>query len=189
MLRVCFPAARSGPAAAGRAATAASSPVAAPTSSGVSPVTVTGEGVVQPKNLLVPIGTDFKTLVDACGGLREDVDIARIVAGGPMMGFAITDLETPVTKGTSGITVLTAESIRQEHASACVRCGMCVDVCPLDLVPTKLALAARYQDVNLLNRYHIDACMECGCCAYQCPAGIPLVQLIRSGKILKRNRK
>ena len=152
-------------------------------------VTVTGEGIVQPKNLLVPIGTDFKTLIDACGGLREDVDIARIIAGGPMMGFAITDLDTPVTKGTSGITVLTAESIRREQATACVRCGMCVDVCPLDLVPTKLALAARHQNVELLNRYHIDACMECGCCAYQCPAGIPLVQLIRSGKILKRNRK
>jgi len=147
-------------------------------------MTVTGPGIVNPKNLLVPIGTDFETVINFCGGLKEDA--TRIIAGGPMMGFSITDLNTPVTKGTSGITVLTAKEVRDTETTACVRCGMCVDACPLDLIPTKLALAARFKNVDVLKRYSVDACMECGCCAYQCPANIPLVQLIRTGKIYKR---
>ena len=147
-------------------------------------MTVTGPGVVNPKNLLVPIGTDFETVINFCGGLKEDA--ARIIAGGPMMGFSVTDLSIPVTKGTSGITVLTAKELNESETTACVRCGLCVDTCPLDLVPTKIALAARFKNVDVLTRYNVDACMECGCCAYQCPANIPLVQLIRTGKIYKR---
>jgi len=143
-------------------------------------VTVSGGGIENPKNLLVPIGISYQALVDACGGLR--VEAARIISGGPMMGFAFGDLSAPVTKGTSGITVLTAEDVRQEEEQACVRCGRCVDVCPLNLVPTKIALAARHRDHELAQQYHITACMECGCCAYNCPSRIPLVQLIRVGK-------
>lgn len=150
-------------------------------------VTVTGPGIVEPKNLIVPIGTDFETVINYCGGLKENV--ARIIAGGPMMGFSITDLSIPVTKGTSGITVLTQNELASSETTACVRCGLCVDSCPLDLVPTKLALAARFKNVDILEQYNVDACMECGCCAYQCPANIPLVQLIRTGKILKRNKR
>jgi electron transport complex protein RnfC len=149
-------------------------------------VTVTGPGIKEPKNLIIPIGTDFKTVIEHCGGLTDKA--SRIIAGGPMMGFSVTDLETPVTKGTSGITVLTDKEIRANHTTACVRCGMCVDACPLDLIPTKLALAARYKNQEILQQYSVDACMECGCCAYQCPAGIPLVQLIRTGKIINRKR-
>jgi len=147
-------------------------------------MTVTGPGIVNPKNLLVPIGTDFETVINYCGGLKEEA--TRIIAGGPMMGFSVTDLSTPVTKGTSGITVLTAKEVKETETTACVRCGMCVDACPLDLIPTKIALAARFKNVDVLKRYSVDACMECGCCAYQCPANIPLVQLIRTGKIYKR---
>ncbi len=147
-------------------------------------VTVTGAGIENPKNLIVPIGTPFQTVIDYCGGIKDNV--SRIIAGGPMMGFSVTDLEIPVTKGTSGITVLTHDDIKQANTTACVRCGMCVDTCPLDLVPTKLALAARHKSIDTLKQYSVDACMECGCCAYQCPANIPLVQLIRTGKILKK---
>ena len=143
-------------------------------------VTVSGAGIENPKNLLVPIGISYQALVDACGGLRAEA--ARVVSGGPMMGFALGDLSAPVTKGTSGITVLTAADVRQAEEQACVRCGRCVDVCPLNLVPTKIALAARHRDHELAQRYHIMACMECGCCAYNCPSRIPLVQLIRVGK-------
>ena len=150
-------------------------------------VTVTGPGIANPKNLIVPIGTDFETVINYCGGLKEDA--ARIIAGGPMMGFSITDLATPVTKGTSGITILTQRELNKSAMTACVRCGMCVDNCPLDLVPTKIALAARFKKVEILEQYNVDACMECGCCAYQCPANIPLVQLIRTGKILKRSKR
>jgi len=98
------------------------------------------------------------------------------------MGFSVADLETPVTKGTSGIVVLTAAELRGGEETACVRCGRCVDVCPLNLVPTKIAMASRHEDWELAQKYDINACMECGCCAYTCPARIPLVQLIRMGK-------
>ncbi len=145
-------------------------------------VTVTGAGVKRPKNLLVPIGASYGDLIDACGGLRDDA--ARVVAGGPMMGFTLGTLQVPVTKGTSGVTVLTRDEVAKARQTACVRCGRCVDVCPMRLVPTRLALAARMGDADLARRYHITACMECGCCAYGCPAGIPLVQLIRLGKVM-----
>ncbi len=143
-------------------------------------VTVTGHGITTPKNLLVPVGTPYQDLIDACGGLKPSA--VRVVSGGPMMGFTVVDLKTPVTKGTSGLTVLTADDVQQAEETACVRCGRCVDVCPLGLVPTKIALAARKEIWDVVKRYHIQACMECGCCAYTCPASIPLVQLIRMGK-------
>ena len=145
-------------------------------------VSVTGGGIVEPKNLLVPIGIPMGRLIEQCGGLKKTA--ARIIAGGPMMGFAFTNPDIPVTKGTSGITVLNHEEIRKVEQSACVRCGRCVDVCPMNLVPTKVAMAARFKDLNLARKYNIMACFECGSCAYICPAGLPLVQNIRTGKAL-----
>jgi len=143
-------------------------------------VTVSGSGIAGPKNLLVPIGIRYGDLIAFCGGLTDDA--ARVIAGGPMMGFALGDLDTPVTKGTSGLTVLTGREVRRADETSCIRCGRCADVCPLNLVPTKIALSARHQDWELARRYYITACCECGCCAYVCPAGIPLTQLIRMGK-------
>ena len=143
-------------------------------------VTISGAGIVQPRNLLVPVGISYQELIDCCGGLRPEA--MRIIAGGPMMGFSLGNLDTPVTKGTSGVTVLTQEEIRRTEAQVCIRCGRCVDVCPLNLVPAKIALAARHRDWELAHHYHMTACMECGCCAYICPSSIPLVQLIRTGK-------
>ena len=143
-------------------------------------ICVTGEGVVTPKNLLAPVGASYAELIACCGGLAADA--ARVISGGPMMGFALGDLDVPVTKGASGVVVLTAGQVRKAEETACVRCGRCVDVCPLNLVPTRIALAARASDWDLARRYHITACCECGCCAYTCPASIPLVQLIRVGK-------
>ena len=145
-------------------------------------VTVSGRGIRHPKNLLVPIGTDYRALIDYCGGLTEDA--ARVVAGGPMMGFTLGNLDTPVTKGTSGVTVLTHGELDKIHETACVRCGRCAEVCPMRLVPTKLAQAARANKPELARSYHVTACMECGCCAYACPARLPLVQLIRLAKII-----
>ncbi len=143
-------------------------------------ISVTGEGVVSPKNLLVPVGTSYAALIDYCGGMTDEA--SRVISGGPMMGFALGDLETPVTKGTSGVVVLTEAQTRKAEETACVRCGRCVDVCPLGLVPTRIALAVRKKDWELARRYYLTACCECGCCAYVCPAEIPLVQLIRAGK-------
>jgi electron transport complex protein RnfC len=143
-------------------------------------VTVSGEGVARPGNLLVPIGARYGELVSHCGGLSDDA--VTIIAGGPMTGFAVGDLDVPVTKGTSGLLVLRAEEGGGPEETPCIRCGRCVDVCPVNLVPTKIALAARAADWEQAAQYHMRACIECGCCAYGCPAGIPLGQLIRMGK-------
>jgi electron transport complex protein RnfC len=145
-------------------------------------VTVSGGGVRQPKNLLVPIGVDYQTLIGFCGGLTDDA--ARVVAGGPMMGFTLASLNVPVTKGTSGVTVLSRDEIDETAETACVRCGRCAEVCPMRLVPTRLAQAARANNPDLALRYHVSACMECGCCAYACPARLPLVQLVRLAKVI-----
>jgi electron transport complex protein RnfC len=143
-------------------------------------VTVTGRGIARPKNILAPIGVSYGELIEHAGGLKADA--ARIIAGGPMMGFTLGDVDYPVTKGTSGITVLTHDDVKQAKETHCVRCGRCVDVCPMNLVPTRLALASRNKEWDIAKRYHAFSCVECGCCAYVCPASIPLVQLIRMGK-------
>lgn len=143
-------------------------------------VTVSGTGIVRPANLLVPIGTPYGDLVTYCGGAKDSA--VRVVAGGPMTGFAIGDLSVPVTKGTGGLIVLGGVEVSRPRETPCIRCGRCVDVCPMDLVPTKIALAARAADWELARKYHMAACIECGCCAYACPAGIPLAHLIRMGK-------
>jgi electron transport complex protein RnfC len=143
-------------------------------------VTVTGEGITTPKNLLAPVGAPVQALLDFCGGLNEKA--TRIISGGPMMGFSIGDLTTPVTKGTSGITVLTENETAPLPQTNCIRCGKCVDACPLGLLPTRLALACRAQDWDLAKRHHVLTCCECGSCAFECPAGLPIVQLIRTGK-------
>ncbi|HSO19087.1 MAG TPA: electron transport complex subunit RsxC [Desulfosarcina sp.] len=143
-------------------------------------ISVTGGGIADPSNVLAPIGVTFGDLVDFCGGMTPDA--ARMVAGGPMMGFAFSNPGTPVTKGAGGLTVMTREEVRSGEETTCIRCGKCVDVCPMNLVPTKIAMASRHRDIALSRRYNIMACFECGSCAYTCPAHIPLVQLIRAGK-------
>lgn len=143
-------------------------------------ISISGSGINQPKNLFVPIGTTYSQIIEYCGGLKSNT--ARVISGGPMMGFTIGDLNTPITKGTSGIVVLTDSDINLIEETACVRCGKCVDVCPLNLVPTKIAHASKFEDWDLAKTYYITACCECGCCTYTCPAGIPLVQLMRTGK-------
>jgi electron transport complex protein RnfC len=144
-------------------------------------VTVTGGGITSPKNVLVPIGTSFQTVIEHCGGLKSDA--RRVLAGGPMMGFTVTDLSAPVTKGTGGITVLSAAEVDEAEQTACIRCGRCLDTCPLGLAPTRIAHAAKVGDLVLAQENHLAACCECGCCAYECPARIPLVQYIRAGKV------
>lgn len=145
-------------------------------------LTVTGPGIVRPANVLVPIGASYKEVIDFCGGLRPDA--VRVLSGGPMMGMAVGDLATPITKGTSGLTILTAVEVRKAEETACLRCGRCGESCPLSLVPTRLALASRHRDWSVARRYHIQACIECGCCSFVCPASIPLTQLIRMGKAM-----
>jgi len=123
-------------------------------------VCVTGAGVVHPKNLLVPIGISYGSLIEYCGGLKEDA--ARFVSGGPLMGFAFADLSMVVTKGTSGLTVLTHDDIDAETETECIHCGQCVRACSMQLVPAKIAQAAKYEDWELAQKYNILDCLDCG---------------------------
>lgn len=143
-------------------------------------LTVSGKGIKNPKNLIVPVGTTIQTVIDYCGGVTDDA--AKIVVGGPMMGTAQFDLHAPVMKATSGILVLTKEEVAENPETPCLRCGQCVGACPLNLMPTKLS---RYSQLNRFDDAEgagITVCMECGTCSYTCPANIPLVQWIRLGK-------
>jgi electron transport complex protein RnfC len=150
-------------------------------------VTVSGSGVRKPANLIVPVGTKLKDLLDACGGLTDDA--TEIVSGGPMMGVSQRDLMTPVSKGTTGILVLTEEEVRRNRSYPCIRCGHCLDACPVFLNPQllgSLALKTRYEEMEPL---HLRDCMLCGCCSYVCPSHIPLSQLFAAAKTALRRAK
>lgn len=155
-------------------------------------VTVSGEGVKNPGNYYVPIGISAGELIEFCGGLTEDA--SRIIMGGPMMGIAIADLSTPLTKASGAITVLTKKQIGkakfENRTTPCIRCGRCLTVCPEHLNPTKIAHAVKYDNLELGEKYYIDACISCGCCSYVCPANIELAGHIKTGKVLlARQRK
>lgn len=143
-------------------------------------VTVTGRGVREPGNWLVPIGTLFADLVEACGGLTDDA--VKAIAGGPMMGPCLPHLSVPVVKGSGGLTLMASAETERYAESPCIRCGRCIDNCPLHLAPTKIAHAAKYHEWELAAAHDLNACCECGCCAFVCPAQIPLPQYIRSAK-------
>lgn len=148
-------------------------------------VTVTGAGINKPGNFRVPIGMLLADLIEHCGGLTEDAE--KVLLGGPMMGAATGRLDVPILKGTSGITVLTQADVAREQVIACIRCSRCVDHCPLKLVPTRIAHAVKARAIDLALEYDLQACIECGCCAFVCPSKIPLVQYMKSGKVLARN--
>ena len=154
-------------------------------------VTVTGEGLARPGNYYVPIGTPIQALIDHCGGLTKDS--ARVVLGGPMMGLAVADLSTPITKTGGAVTVLTAQQIGKGESSwqtPCIRCGRCLQACPEHLSPTKIAHAVKSNLMDLAVKYHVTACIECGCCTYVCPANVDLTGYIKTGKIyLARQKK
>lgn len=146
----------------------------------VAALTVSGRGIKTPKNLLVPVGTPIQNVIDFCGGVTEDS--VKIVVGGPMMGVAQFDLHAPVMKATSGILVLTKDEVAENPETPCLRCGQCIEACPLNLMPTKLARYSQLQKYEEAESADVTVCMECGTCAYTCPANIPLVQWIRLGK-------
>lgn len=150
-------------------------------------VTVTGHGIREPKNLIVPIGTPFSHVVEAADGLQGDV--WKLIAGGPMMGRTQADLTTPVIKGTNAIVALTKADNGESSHPACIRCGKCVAVCPMGLQPLYLYRFSRCGDRDMLRHYCIMDCIECGCCAYTCPGKLPIVAAIREGKPLVKEGK
>ena len=155
-------------------------------------VTVTGEAIARPGNYYVPIGTSIEDLLEFCEGVTERC--AKVVLGGPMMGIAISDLKTPVTKTTNAVTFLTKEQIGRakfaRRQTLCIRCGRCLEACPENLNPTKIAHAVKHNLLDVAERYYMSACIECGCCSYVCPANIELGGYIKTGKIfLARQRR
>lgn len=144
-------------------------------------VTVTGEGIREPKNLNVKVGTLISNLIHDCGGLKEES--VKVISGGPMMGFAISSLDVPVTKGTSGIVALTElEIVHAKEFQPCIRCGRCIDACPMGLMPSMLSIYSEKGFYEGAKEYNLFDCFECGCCAFVCPSKRPIVQLIRVAK-------
>lgn len=151
-------------------------------------ITVTGDGIRTPKNFRVYTGTDLAEVVEAAGGLKEGV--SKVIAGGPMMGFAMYDLHVPCTKTTSACLCLEEDPVSKARQTACINCGRCVSVCPGGVIPARLATFAEHGDMENFQKFDGMECCECGCCSYICPAKRPLTQSIKSmRKMVLASRK
>ena len=147
-------------------------------------VTVSGDILMEPKNLLVPIGTSFDDLLSAVGHSENPY---KVLSGGPMMGVAQYDLSVPTIKGVNAVTVLGKNNHHFVEDPHCLRCGKCIDACPMKLMPVLMYKALQSNDVEEMKANNIMDCIECGSCAYTCPASVPLVLGFRVGKQLIRN--
>ncbi len=150
-------------------------------------VTVTGSVIKNPANLKTRIGTPIKELIEECGGFTEMP--GKVIAGGPMMGFSLTDLDSPVTKGVSGIIAFSKKEAIIKKKTNCIQCGKCVLACPFGLNPTLLFKQIDHQMYSEALENGLMDCKECGCCGYVCPARIPLVQGFKLGKFISRKIK
>ncbi|OGO76658.1 MAG: electron transporter RnfC [Clostridiales bacterium GWB2_37_7] len=152
-------------------------------------VTITGEGISNPKNLFVKIGTSFREVIEQCGGFKGNPQ--KIIAGGPMMGIAQFNIDIPVIKGTSGILTLSENELQLSDPLACIKCGRCIEVCPIGLLPTKLESFSSRNMLMEAENYHVLDCIECGSCSFICPAKRRLVESIRLGKaqVMAEKRK
>ena len=140
--------------------------------------TVTGSAVAEPKNLLLRVGTTFGQAVELCGGFKEQP--VKVIMGGPMMGMAQKTLDVPIIKGTSGILSLTAKDINQGPERSCIRCGRCVEACPMGLVPSMLSILGERGAYSVAKEeYNLLDCVECGSCVYTCPAKRNIVHYIK----------
>ncbi len=148
-------------------------------------VTISGNGVKEPRNLKVRIGTSFEEVISQCGGLVDGKEI-EVLNGGPMMGIAQPTLNVPVVKGTSGITAIAADVIKSSKYEPCIRCASCVEACPMGLMPYRLGDYGKAYRTADLKAWDGLSCIECGCCSYVCPAKRPLLQWIRLGKLKLR---
>lgn len=159
-------------------------------------VTVTGPGVLKPGNFLIALGTPLRYVLDFCGYKGDE--LAEVILGGPMMGVAIGSVDIPITKGITGVLVMTREEMRAAlpdgtdgaRALPCIRCASCLKACPIGLNPSVLgALARKGEYEEMAASYHLFDCFECGACSYVCPSNIPLVQYFRIGKAVVRQRQ
>jgi electron transport complex protein RnfC len=143
-------------------------------------VSIDGIGIVNPRNLRVRIGTLFADLIRQCGGFKDEA--GKVIAGGPMMGASMSDVNVPVAKSTNNILVLTKNQVKDLLPKACIRCARCINVCPVGLMPRMIALLTQKGIIKEAEKYFPLECKECGCCSYVCPSKIPLVQLIQFAK-------
>ena len=147
-------------------------------------VTVSGLGVKKPCNFEVRIGTDFQTLFDAAGGLKEDVK--KVIMGGPMMGFPLNTLDVPMMKGSNGIIAVEPDETKEQP---CIKCGRCVDVCPMELSPLYFVKYAKDENWQGMKDMNVMDCVECRCCQYICSSKIPIINSIKAGKNAVRGMK
>jgi Na+-translocating ferredoxin:NAD+ oxidoreductase subunit C len=150
-------------------------------------VTVTGDGIRDPKNLRVRIGTPFSRVIEACGGFAAEGPM-KLIMGGPLMGLAQYTAEVPVVKGTSGILALRHDP-KDDRPSNCVHCGRCVQVCPMGLMPSRIAEYASLDKFSLAEQFGVRDCIECGACVYSCGSRRPLVHLIKYAKLNLAKKK
>ncbi|MCB0639169.1 MAG: electron transport complex subunit RsxC [Lewinella sp.] len=151
-------------------------------------VTITGPGVAKKGNYLIPVGTPLRYVLEQVGATGN---ISEVYMGGPMMGVAVSNLNISVVKGTSGIVVFTEETVqRPDKIYPCIKCGACVDACPISLTPSKLGVLAKFEEYDTMaENYNLMDCFECGSCSYVCPSHIPLVQYFRLAKSIVRKRQ
>ena len=142
--------------------------------------TVTGKRLANPGNFLVRMGTPMQDLIDACGGMPEGDN--KLLAGGPMMGKALTSTEVPICKGTNSVTIISDDEARRKEPQPCIRCAKCVSACPMGLEPYLLAKLSEVKNWERAEREDIASCIECGSCQFTCPAHRPLLDNIRQGK-------
>jgi len=142
-------------------------------------VTVSGDIVMDPKNLMVPVGTSFNDLMEAVGTKENPY---KVLSGGPMMGASQYDLAVPVIKGTNAVTILGVSNKYVVEQSRCIRCGKCIDACPMKLMPVLMYKSLQSGNVEEMKAQNLMDCIECGCCAYTCPACVPLVLGFKAGK-------
>lgn len=150
-------------------------------------VTVTGPDVRRPGNYLIPIGVSLDQLIDIAGGMPENT--GKVIAGGPMMGRAVSHTDAPVTKGTGGLLLFPESLSQRQPDTGCIRCGRCVDVCPMGLEPYLLIAQAENSHWEDMARHNVLSCLECGCCSYICPGARPLLDYIKLGKAQNRIKK
>lgn len=143
-------------------------------------ITVSGSGINTPKNILVKVGTPVKDIIEFCGGLKDNN--IEIICGGPMTGKSVFDLNSPITKTTSGLLAFTDVEIKNDKESPCIRCSRCVDHCPANINPTDINAAILKGDVDFCDELHADQCMECGICSFVCPAKRYLSQSVKLAK-------
>ncbi len=151
-------------------------------------VTVTGDAIKEPQNFRVYCGMNYAELVDAAGGFKKEPE--KVVSGGPMMGFALFGLDVPTTKTASALLCMTKDEVSKYEPTACINCGMCLEVCPGRVQPKKLAILASHGELEEFEKNNGLECCECGCCSFICPAKRPLTQTIKSGrKIVLANKR